>query len=184
MIYDNNNWINICDGVSKISKNIVPYIKQRKVLSGVISNIFETYSAEYFNKNNIKTKSSANDRDPDLFFIEENFSCDIKVTGVDSNDIHKKVTWMGGRYCKRSSDHLFIMWNYSPDRQTLFGIEKAHFSYFILKTFVCHDEWTELSNSKDYYALGFNSALFKDKKINTLVGDYKNGHFTLEKFYT
>jgi hypothetical protein len=183
MIFEQNSWKNICSDVSKITNNIVPYIKRKSVLSGIISNIFETYSSEYFNKNNIETKSSSNDREPDLFFVKENLSCEIKVTGVGSDSIKKKVTWLGGRYSKRNSEHLFIMWNYNPENKNLYGIEKSYFSFFILKTTVAPEDWVELSNSNDYYGVGFHSDKFMNKKIDILVGKNNNGIFELEKFY-
>jgi hypothetical protein len=183
MIFEQSSWNDICFNVSKITKNIIPYIKKKGVLSGIISNVFETYSSDYFNKNNIKTVSSVNDKDPDLFFVEEKLNCEIKVTGVGLDNIGKKVTWLGGRYSKRNSEHLFIMWNYSPEKKTLYGLEKQYFSFCIVKTFVSPEEWVELSNSKDYYGVGFHSTMFADKEYDILVGNYLNKKFVLQKFY-
>jgi hypothetical protein len=183
-IFTPHSWQEICFGVSNITKNIVPYIKRKSVLSGIISNIFETYAAEYFNGKEIKTKSSENDKDPDLFFMEKNINCEIKVTCVRSDIIDKKVTWLGGRYSKRNCEHIFIMWNYNQKKEnTLYEPNKEYFSFCVIKTIASPEDWIELSNSKDYYGVGFHSTLFADKQHDILVGDYKQNKFILNKFY-
>jgi hypothetical protein len=59
------------------------------VCEEIISNLFETQSERYFNSIGIKTLSSKSDKDPDLFFIDYQKPCEIKVTGVEYSKIDK-----------------------------------------------------------------------------------------------
>ena len=117
---------------------------------------------------------------PDLYFLNEHTALELKVTGIDDTITCKTVTWLGGRYSKRNSDHVFIMWTYTP--RSIMMNEPDILSFAAIKTFVSESDWKELSNSKDYYGLGFKSFQFNVKEIDVLVGDYTNETFVLEKF--
>ena len=73
--------------------------------------------------------------------------------------------------------------NYSPEKMTVYGLEKNYFSFCIVKTKVSPEDWVELSNSKDYYGVGFHSNMFLNKEFDVLIGKENNGCFLLEKFY-
>lgn len=184
MIYDKKDWQQICKNVADISRGIFPHVPKKSVRSAIISSVFETQTEKYFQSKGINLLSSKNDRQPDLHCKEHGIICEVKVTGLDSRIVDKTVTWLGGRYSKRNSDHIFIGWYYSNN--TLIDDE---ISFFVLRSFVTEDDWKDLSKSKDYYGVGFKSNLFFTKDYDMLVGDYfeslyedKPGIFTMESF--
>lgn len=179
-MYNENDWRCICKNVAAIAFPIFPHIKKKPVRSAIISNLFETQSELYFNSIGLSTKSSKNDQEPDLYFVDSKMPLELKVTGIDDNISCKVVTWLGGRYSKRNSDHVFIMWKYTPP--SLMLNEPDMLSFAAIKTFVSENDWKELSNSKDYYGVGFKSHQFDSKEIDVLVGDYTNNTFILENF--
>lgn len=179
-MYDINDWKSICRNVASIAFPIFPHIKKKSVRSAIISNLFETQSELYFNTKGINTKSSKNDQEPDLYFVDQNVPLELKVTGIDDTITCKTITWLGGRYSKRNSDHVFIMWKYTLP--SIMMNEPDMLSFAAIKTFVSEDDWKELSNSKDYYGLGFKSPQFDTKEYDMLVGDYTNNTFILEHF--
>lgn len=166
--------------VSKIARMIFPHIRGKKLKSEIVSNLFESKCGEYFNSIGIETKVAVTDRDPDLLF-EGNKPCEIKVTGVDSDSI-KKARWMGGKYSKRTSDFIFVMWNYQEERNTLFGIEPEKLSFFIIKCFVYEDEWKIIDSGKEnYYATAFDSIDLFNRENEIFLGSYTGGKFLLEE---
>ena len=177
--YHTEDWNEICKKVSSVCEHIFPYVTKKAVRSAIISSIFETQSECHFQTKGLNLRSSKNDRDPDLYCKELDMKCEIKVTGLDSAIVDKTVTWLGGRYSKRNSDHIFIGWNYCG-AEGLFLEKKM--SFFVLKTFVTEDDWKDLSKSKDYYGVGFKSLLLETKKFDMIVGDYENKTFVLRSF--
>jgi sucrose-6-phosphate hydrolase SacC (GH32 family) len=149
---------------------IFPEIKSKKLKSEIVSNLFETQSEIYFNSIGINTKSSASDRDPDLFFLDTNKPCEIKVTGV--NDLTpKKCKWMGGKYSKRTSDFVFVMWTQGSLNSIYFNVTKC---------FVDENEWKSIDSGKNnYYATVFESSEVLNKEHKFLVGNYFDPHFLL-----
>lgn len=178
-VYHTEDWCDICRKVSGVCGYIFPYVTKKAVRSAIISSVFETQSEQHFQAKGLNLRSSKNDQEPDLYCKELDLRCEIKVTGLDSPIVDKTITWLGGRFSKRNSDHIFIGWNYCDD-QGLYSENKM--SFFVLKTFVTEDDWKELSKSKDYYGVGFKSFLFETKKFDMLVGDYENRTFILRSF--
>jgi hypothetical protein len=178
-LYCKEDWSEICKRVSVVCKYIFPYVSKKAVRSAIISSVFETQTEKHFQTKGINLCCSKNDREPDLYCKELDMQCEIKVTGLDSTIVDKTITWLGGRYSKRNSDHIFIGWNY-PATDGLFSDRSM--SFFVLKTFVIEDDWKELSASKEYYGVGFKSFLFETKKFDMLVGDYSNKIFVMRNF--
>ena len=90
------HWKNICDLVRPIVlEHIFPYIKSKRVRSGVISELFETQSALYYNSVGITTLACKNDTEPDLYFTDIEQPCEIKVTSSSKRE------WMGNHISKK-----------------------------------------------------------------------------------
>ena len=147
-MYEPEHWHQICHNVTSLAIGIFPHIKGKKLKSEIMSNLFETQSSNYFNSIGIKTKSSVIDKDPDLFFLESNKPCEIKVTGV--NDPRpKSCKWMGGKYSKRTSDFIFVMWNYQEIKNTLYGQENAGLNLNVIQCYVNESEWKTIDNGNE-----------------------------------
>ena len=146
--YESEHWREICRRVESIAIQILPHLNRKKIKSEVISNLFETLSGEYFTSIGLPTQVASNDREPDLTFPTG--PCEIKVTGID-HPFTARCKWMGGKYSKRTSDYILIMWNYTPTNHTLYGIEPESIKYNIIKTFIQENEWSTVDNNKDNY---------------------------------
>jgi hypothetical protein len=180
-MYQPEHWYQICHNVSKIASGIFPHIKGKKLKSEIMSNLFETQSASYFNSIGIDTKSSTIDKDPDLFFLQTNKPCEIKVTGVNDSK-PKNCKWMGGKYSKRTSDFIFVMWNYQEAMSTLLGEENSGLNLNVIKCFVNENEWKTIDNgNENYYATVFTSEDILNREYEILVGGYDRT-FRMEKF--
>jgi hypothetical protein len=148
--YEAEHWNNICRQVSTIANKVLPYLNRKKIKSEVISNLFESVSAKYFNSIGIETKGAQSDRDPDLRFSSG--PCEIKVTGVDDITV-SNCKWMGGKYSKRTSDYIFVMWHYEPTMNTLYGIEQESILFSVIQCYVNENEWRTIDNgNENYYA--------------------------------
>jgi ketosteroid isomerase-like protein len=176
--YRRSDLENICSSVAKLCFVVFPHIPKRQLRSSNISCLFETQAARYYSSQGINVVSTHVDKDPDLYFADEKISCEIKVTGVKSAQLCRPILWLGGKYSKRSSDHIFVAWNYNET--TLYG---QSISFSVVKTYVDQEEWTKVSNSEYYYGLGFKSSLFENREYQVLVGDYENGCFKLKDFH-
>jgi hypothetical protein len=172
-MFKEEHWINICQLVADKCLDIFPEIKRKKLKSEILSHLFETQSEKYFNSIGIQTSCCATDKDPDLFFIESNKPCEIKVTGID-HSFTKKCKWMGGKYSKRTSDYIFIIWNCNKDTDN-------KISFCVIKTFVDESEWTTIDSSTkpNYYATVFESSSLLKKEHKFLVGEYDGSNFIL-----
>jgi hypothetical protein len=156
------HWKNICNRVRNIVLvNILPYIKSNRVLSGVISELFETQSEEYFNTIGIPVRSCKNDHEPDLLFLEKNEIVEIKVTSS------RKREWMGGKYSKRSSEYVLISWEYFEACETLFGYEEENIKFSVINTYVDESDWNTLG--ENYYGTKITQKILEGKKIHILV---------------
>ena len=181
-LFENRHWNIICQNVTNKCLNIFPDIKSKKLKSEIISNLFETQSEKYFNSIGIQTVSAASDRDPDLFFLETNKPCEIKVTGID-HPIANKCKWMGGKYSKRTSDFIFVIWNYQEPRTTLYGEKDESISFSVLNCFVDENEWKVIDSGKNnYYATVFESTYLLNREYKSLVGQYDGTNFILCEF--
>lgn len=137
-----------------------------------MSNIFETQSANYFNSIGYETNRASSDRDPDLLFAISNKTCEIKVTG-SNNKNPTDVKWMGGKYSKRPSDYIFIIWYYEPEHNTLDGVVKETVHINISQCYADENDWETVDNGKEnYYATVFKSDKIRHRDHINLVGDY------------
>jgi hypothetical protein len=169
--FEPHHWREICKKVSAISTILLPHLNRKKIKSEVLSNLFETLSAEYFNSIGIPTQVATTDREPDLAF--QSGPCEIKVTGVDKLN-PKKCKWMGGKYSKRTSDYIFIMWNLSGD-EMYFSVHHCYAS---------ENDWKTIDNgNENYYATVFESDMILERENKQLVGMRVDGEFRLEKFF-
>ena len=177
--YEPEHWRNICTNVSVIANKVLPYLNRKKIKSEVISNLFESVSAEYFNSIGIENKLAQTDRDPDLLFTSG--PCEIKVTGVD-DIVVKSCKWMGGKYSKRTSEYIFVMWNHQEPRQTLYGISEDSLYFSVYNCHVEEDEWHTVDNgNENYYATVFDSGSLLSRPNKCLVGSRAGEKFLLEK---
>jgi hypothetical protein len=177
-----NHWHQICQKVTNISLTIFPHIKGKKLKSEILSNLFETQSAEYFNSIGIKTESASSDKEPDLFFLDTEKPCEIKVTGID-HPFTKKCKWMGGKYSKRTSDFIFIIWNYQPNQNTLYGEQSESLYLSVLNCYVEENEWKTIDNgNQNYYATVFESSDILKREHKYLVGNYNTEDFILKEY--
>jgi len=181
-MFEPKHWTEICQLVTNKCLNIFPDIKSKKLKSEIISNLFETQSEKYFNSIGIQTVSAKNDRDPDLYFKQTNKPCEIKVTGIN-HPTTNKCKWMGGKYSKRTSDFIFIIWNYQEPRNTLYGYKDETISFSVLNCFVDKNEWKVIDSGKNnYYATVFESSSLLEREYKPLVGDYNGTNFILCEF--
>ena len=157
------HWVNICNKVENIAlEHFFPFIKDKSVRSKLISNLFETQSAEYFNSIGIKTKPCTNDKEPDLLFVDTNESCEIKVTSSEKNK-----SWMGGEYSKRNSEYILISWVYRESHGSLYGVEPESLRFSVINTYITQDEW--VSCGKNFSGTKITEKDLLSKKINILV---------------
>lgn len=171
-----NHWYNISQEVTETELLILPHIRSKKLRSEIISSLFESKSSEYFNSIGIPVQACKTDRDPDLFFIDENKPSEIKVTGCDSTT-NKKLKWMGGKYSKRTSEHFFIAYNY---RESTIIEPKDEIKYFIVKTFVDENDWKIVDSGKgNYYATIFTSEDILSRDHEILLGQFEMKTFNL-----
>jgi hypothetical protein len=162
-IFVPEHWQNICSKVRDISLNhFFPYIKDKSVRSKLISNLFETQSALYYNSIGIPTRSCNNDKEPDLIFTEANESCEIKVTSS-----WKNKAWMGGEYSKRNSEYILIAWNYTESHNTIEGIVPESLEFSVINTYLIQDEW--VSCGTNFSGTKVTMKSLSGKKINILV---------------
>lgn len=179
--YEPHHWKNICVKVSSIASQVLPHLNRKKIKSEVISNLFESVSADYFNCIGIETTLGKIDRDPDLLFSSG--PCEIKVTGVDDITV-KSCKWMGGKYSKRTSEYIFVMWNHQEPRQTLYELTKNSLYFSVYNCHVEETEWSTVDNgNENYYATVFESDKILNRPNKCLVGTRAGEKFLLEKIF-
>jgi hypothetical protein len=182
MIFESSHWQKICERVSNKCSLIFPHIKSKKLKSEIVSNLFETQSEQYFKGIQINAQSAKIDKDVDLVFPDLNIFCEIKVTGADNTTI-KNCGWMGGKYSKRTSDYLFVIWYFKDSHDTLYGKEKQFMSFYIVKTYVSENEWSAFDKNRGtFYGTTIKSSEILFKEHQELVGRYDGNNFLLEKF--
>ena len=138
-IFIPEHWKNICDRVRPIAlTHIFPYIKSKKNRSNILSELFETQSAEYFTSIGIPTESCKSDREPDLVFTRLEKSCEIKVTSSDKRE------WMGNQVSKKFSEFVLISWDYKDEISTLFGMDPETIRFSVINVYLDKDDWTSL----------------------------------------
>ena len=172
MIYQPHHWVRICERVSDIALTIFPHIKSKKLKSEIISNLFETQSARYLKEQGFNAISANSDREPDL--LVDDRPCEIKVTGID-HPFTTNAKWMGGKYSKRTSDYIFVMWHYEPTMNTLYGIEQENLSFSVIQCHVNENEWRTIDNgNENYYATIFDLNQILNKDHIVLVGNVRD----------
>ena len=168
--YEPHHWKNICGLVTEKATLIFPHIKSNGLKSSIISNLFETQSAYYFNSIGLPTVDSKNDKDPDLIF-DGVTPCEIKVTNAKKL-LTKSLVWMGGEYSKRSSDFILAAWH----------IENNDFYFLVIKTVIHMDEWERADNGRNtFYGTKFHCNKLYDKEHEVLIGSRTEKKFLLEK---
>lgn len=149
-IFVPEHWQNICEKVKAIAEeNIFPYVRSKRVRSGVMSELFENQSAEYFTSIGIKTKSCDTDKEPDLTFVDRGETCEIKVTSST------KQEWMGNHISKKNSEYILISWEYTDTLK-----------FSVINVFLNQEDWNRLGN---YNGTKINSKTLQNKKVKILV---------------
>ena len=168
-----NDWKIISERVTKLALPILPHIRPKNLKYSILSNLFESQAAKYFNSINVPVRVCESDREPDLTFTDTNRPCEIKVTGLD-HPFSNRLKWMGGKYSKRSSDYILIAYHYSPMNNSLWEKEPSTIKYFITKTYIDENEWKRIDNgNENYYATVFSSDDLQTKDHEVLVGEEK-----------
>jgi len=161
-ILTSEHWKNICELVRPIAQeHIFPFIKSKRVRSGVMSELFETQAAIYYNSIGIPTKSCINDTEPDLYFTEIDKTCEIKVTSSNKRE------WMGNHISKKSSEFILISWEYQNATDTLFGPEPESLKFSVINVFLNKQDWMTLG--EEYNGTKITSKMLDSKKLNILV---------------
>jgi hypothetical protein len=174
-----NDWKIISERVTELALPILPHIRPKNLKSSILSNLFESQAAEYYNSINVPVRVCESDREPDLTFTDTNSPLEIKVTGLD-HPFSNQLKWMGGKYSKRSSDYILIAYHYTPSNNSLWKEELSTIKYFICKTHINEEEWKTLDNgNENYYATVFSSNNLVNKDHEVLVGK-RNGVFYCE----
>ena len=180
-IYYPHHWRNITRAVADIALPIFPHIKGKKLKSEIMSNLFEAQSAKYFNSINIPTISAQNDKEPDLLFTD--FPVEIKVTGIDQKTT-KNAKWMGGKYSKRESDYIFVLWNYKEPITNYIIEEPENLSVAIIQCHSTIEDWKTIDNGNDnYYATVMTLDRIYDKPHRILLGNKVIDDMVLENTY-
>ena len=79
---------------------------------------------------------------------------------------------MGGKYSKRNSDYIFIMWN----------LYCGEMYFSVYHCYASENDWKTIDNGKEnYYATVFESGMILDREHKELVGSRAGGNFLLEK---
>ena len=168
-----NDWKIISGRVTELALPILPHIRPKNLKSSILSNLFESQAAKYFNSIHVPVRVCESDREPDLTFTDTNRPCEIKVTGLD-HPFSNRLKWMGGKYSKRSSDYILIAYHYSPMNNSLWEKEPSTIKYFITKTYIDENEWKRIDNgNENYYATVFSSDDLRTKDHEVLVGEEK-----------
>jgi len=161
-IFVPEHWQNICRIVKEVAlSDIFPHITKNRVKSVILSDLFETKSAEYFNSIGIKTMCCENDMDPDLLFTDTNEVCEIKVTSS------KKQEWMGGKLSKRSAEYILVSWEHIKEHGTLFGTVPENIEFSVINVFINQSEWNTLGDN--YYGTKITSKTLEGKTVKVLV---------------
>ena len=169
VIYQPDHWRSISKLVSDIALPIFPHIKGKKLKSEIMSNLYETQSAKYFNSINIPTQSAQNDQEPDLLFT--NHAVEIKVSGID-HPFTKNAKWMGGKYSKRESDYIFILWHYQPMIDNYIVNEPECLSFAVIQCYATIEDWKTIDNNNDnYYATVMTLEDIYDKPHRVIIGN-------------
>ena len=180
-IYQPDHWQSISKLVSDIALPIFPHIKGKKLKSEIMSNLYETQSAKYFNSINIPTQSAQNDQEPDLLFT--NHAVEIKVSGID-HPFTKNAKWMGGKYSKRESDYIFILWHYQGTIDNYIIEEPEYLSVAIIQCHCTIDDWKTIDNDKNnYYATVMSLDRIYSKPHRILLGNKVIDDIVLENTY-
>jgi len=167
---NSDDWKSISKMVTEKALPILPHIRSNKLKSEIISNLFESQSAKYFNSIGVPVQACATDREPDLFFLNEKKPVEIKVTKSD-HPFTTRCKWVGGKYSKRSSDYILIVWYHTLP--SLWESEST-IQYFIAKTYIEENEWIPLG--ENYYGTAFsNENLLLKENYDILMG--KRGSF-------
>lgn len=134
-----------------------------------MSNLYETQSAKYFNSINIPTQSAQNDQEPDLLFT--NHAVEIKVSGID-HPFTKNAKWMGGKYSKRESDYIFVLWHYQGTIDNYIIEEPEYLSVAIIQCHCTIDDWKTIDNDKNnYYATVMSLDRIYSKPHKIIIGN-------------
>ena len=176
-IFNKTHWDIISKRVSEKAIVVFPYLRDKKLKSAVLSNLFENVSAEYFTSIGIRCNPAESDKDPDLYFPKLEKPVEIKVTGLDSWD-SKKIAWMGGKYSKRTADFILVAWYYNDFKNSLFDDDEAEIRFYMVNTFIEQSEWNVISDDS-YYATKFTSEQLKNKEYTVLLGEERHEVFFL-----
>lgn len=166
-----DDWRNIFKSLTNDAYDILTKYKNHfrtKLNSEIISSLVVSYAEEYFNSIGRKVQKDRTDRDPDLFFFEENLPLEVKVTRYQ-----KTLKWQGGQYSKRHGQFVLVSWKLIDNN--LYGHKGLEF--YAITCFLNGNDFTSLG--ENYYGTGFDAKSIANKDSIELVG--KN--FLLENFY-
>jgi hypothetical protein len=161
-IFVPEHWQKICNNVKEIVEaHIFPFVRSKRVLSSIMSELFENQSADYFNSIGIKTKACNNDKEPDLYFIDTDSTCEIKVTSSKNRE------WMGNHISKKNSEYVLISWEHIKEHGTLFGTVPENIEFSVINVFLEQSDWKTLG--AEYNGTKITSKTLEGKTVKVLV---------------
>ena len=115
------DWTIICQNVTNI---ILPMFRvpfPPRVKSSMLSALFEIEAAKYYNSINIPTRNAQSDFEPDITFLRDNTTLEIKVTKES-----KSNRFRGNKVSKNDSHYLLIVWNECKNESMTFDIVHSY----------------------------------------------------------
>jgi hypothetical protein len=157
-IFDRIHWESI---ENKVIEQVLPFIKlniKAKLISELISELTEKITAEYFSQiYSGLVKSATSDNDPDLMFGD--IPLEVKVAKYSNG-----FNWRGGKFSKRQSDYIFIVWDFDTN-------DKTKIKVAVYKAFLSKDNWIQ-NRSSNYYATLYNmNLLSQNTTMKCIIGD-------------
>lgn len=130
------DWTIICQNVTNI---ILPMFRvpfPPRVKSSMLSALFEIEAAKYYNSINIPTRNAQSDFEPDITFLRDNTTLEIKVTKES-----KSNRFRGNKLSKNDSHYLLIVWDFEMVNSLFEEETKETMTFDIVHAFIEQRQW-------------------------------------------
>jgi len=115
------DWTIICQNVTNVILPMFNVDFPVRVKSSMLSALFEIEAAKYYNSINIPTRNAQSDFEPDITFLRDNTTLEIKVTKES-----KSNRFRGNKVSKNDSHYLLIVWNECKNESMTFDIVHSY----------------------------------------------------------
>ena len=115
------DWTIICQNVTNVILPMFNVDFPVRVKSSMLSALFEIEAAKYYNSINIPTRNAQSDFEPDITFLRDNTTLEIKVTKES-----KSNRFRGNKVSKNVSHYLLIVWNECKNESMTFDIVHSY----------------------------------------------------------